>query len=101
MIRVVRTAAPSHRHHRYPSGIIDHAVWLYFRFARSFRDVEELKLERGVVVSHETIRRWCNKFGQAYANQLRRHRLSAGEYRGVVADRFAERLEATGSTVAA
>jgi putative transposase len=52
---------------------------LYFRFPLSFREVEELMLERGVVVSYETIRRWCAKFGQAYANQLRRRRPRPGD----------------------
>jgi putative transposase len=47
---------------------------LYFRLPLSFREVEELMSQRGVVVSYETIRRWCAKFGQAYANQLRRRR---------------------------
>ncbi|MFE7394656.1 IS6 family transposase, partial [Streptomyces sp. NPDC057582] len=51
---------------------MSHCVWLYFRFPLSFREVEELMLERGVIVSHETVRRWCAKFGQAYANGLRR-----------------------------
>lgn len=54
-------------------------MWLYFRFPLSFRDVEELILERGVVVSYETIRRWCAKLGQAYANQLRRRRPQTGD----------------------
>jgi putative transposase len=39
-------------------------VWLYFRFPLSFREVEELMLQRGVIVSYETVRRWCAKFGQ-------------------------------------
>jgi len=47
-------------------------VWLYHRFPLSFREVEEMMMERGVVVSHETIRQWCRKFGQTYANGLRR-----------------------------
>ena len=68
------TATPSYKGHRYPVEIINHCVWLYFRFPLSFREVEELMLTRGVVVSYETIRRWCAKFGQAYANQLRRRR---------------------------
>ncbi|MEU5344460.1 IS6 family transposase [Streptomyces sp. NPDC020766] len=68
----VSSASPSHKGHRYPVEIISHCVWLYFRFPLSFREVEELMLERGVVVSHETIRRWGLKFGQAYANSLRR-----------------------------
>jgi len=63
---------PSYKGHRYPGEIINHCVWLYFRFPLSFREVAEMMLERGVVVSYETIRRWCAKFGQTYANQLRR-----------------------------
>ena len=51
--------SPSYKGHRYPVEIISHCVWLYFRFPLSFREVEELMLERGVVVSYETIRRWC------------------------------------------
>ena len=54
-------------------------MWLYVRFALSFREVEELMLVRGVVVSYETIRRWCAKFGQAYANQLRWRRPRPGD----------------------
>ena len=65
------TATASYKGHRYPVEIINHCVWLYFRFPLSFREVEELMLVRGVVVSYETIRRWCAKFGQAYANQRR------------------------------
>ncbi|MCX4869706.1 IS6 family transposase [Streptomyces sp. NBC_00825] len=66
------STAPSYKGHRYPVEVISHCVWLYFRFPLSFREVEELMLERGVIVSYETIRRWCLKFGQAYANSLRR-----------------------------
>src|SRR6478609_4794606 len=73
-MRGVTTATPSYEGHRYPVEIINHCVWLYFRFPLSFREVEELMLVRGVAVSYETIRRWCAKFGQAYANQLRRRR---------------------------
>ena len=73
------TGAPSYKGHRYPVEIINHCVWLYFRFPLSFREVEELMLVRGVVVSYETIRRWCAKFGQAYANQLRRRRPRPGD----------------------
>lgn len=61
------SAQPSYKGHRYPAEIIAHCVWLYFRFPLSFREVEERTLERGVVVSYETVRRWCAKFGQAYA----------------------------------
>jgi len=49
--------------HRFPAEIISHSVWLYFRFSLSFRDVEEMMAERGVAVSYETIREWCQKFG--------------------------------------
>jgi putative transposase len=66
------TATPANRYknHRFPVEIISHAVWLYFRFCLSFRDVEELLRERGVTVTYEAIRKWCRKFGQRYANQL-------------------------------
>ncbi|MFE3412319.1 IS6 family transposase [Streptomyces mirabilis] len=66
------SAPPSYKGHRYPAEIIAHCVWLYPRFPLSFREVEELMLERGVVVSYETVRRWCVKFGQGYAGALRR-----------------------------
>src|SRR5262247_3810344 len=65
--------------HRFPIEIISHAVWLYFRFCLSFRDVEELLLERGVTVTYEAIRKWYRKFGQTYANQLRRRRPRSGD----------------------
>jgi putative transposase len=70
----VGSASPSYKGHRYPVEVISHCVWLYFRFPLSFREVEELMLERGVTVSYETVRRWCGKFGQKYANALRRPR---------------------------
>jgi putative transposase len=62
----------SYKRHRFPPQIIAHAVWLYFRFPLSLRLVEEMLLERGIVVSYETIRRWGRKFGSAYARRLRR-----------------------------
>jgi putative transposase len=68
-----------YKNHRFPVEIISHAVWLYFRFCLSFRDVEELLLERGVTVTYEAIRKWCRKFGQSYANQLRRRRPRPGD----------------------
>ncbi|MEW2490803.1 hypothetical protein AB0915_33100, partial [Streptomyces sp. NPDC048411] len=52
----VESASPSYRGHRYPVEVISHCVWLYFRFLLSFREVEELMLQRGVIVSHETVR---------------------------------------------
>ena len=60
--------------HRFPADVIRHAVWLYFRFALSFRDVEDLMAERGIEVSSETIRCWTLKFGQLFAHNLRRSR---------------------------
>jgi hypothetical protein len=68
------TELPSYRGYRYPAEIISHAVWLYFRFSLSLRDVEELLAERGVTVTYETIRAWCAKFGPSYAAALRRRR---------------------------
>jgi putative transposase len=68
-----------HKNHRFPVEIINHAVWLYFRFCLSFRDVEELLFARGVIVTYEAIRKWCRKFGQHYANQLRRRRPRPGD----------------------
>jgi len=53
-----------HRH-RFPDFIIRHAVWLYYRFCLSYRDVEDLLAERGIKVSYESIRRWCLRFGPA------------------------------------
>ena len=61
-----------YRRHRFPAEIISHCVWLYFRFALSLRDVEEMLAMRGVSLSYETVREWCPKFGQTYANGLRR-----------------------------
>ncbi|PZG92188.1 IS6 family transposase [Streptomyces sp. NTH33] len=73
------SAPPSYQGHRYPVEIIAHCVWLYFRFPLSFREVEELMLERGVRLSYETVRRWCAKFGQSYANGLHRRRPRPGD----------------------
>ena len=75
------TAIPAshYKNHRFPVEIISHAVWLYFRFCLSFRDAQELLFERGVVVTYEAIRKWCRKFGQPYANQLRRRRPQPGD----------------------
>ena len=59
-----------YKRHRFPSEIISHTVWLYFRFPLSLRLVEEMLLERGILVSYETIRRWALKFGADYARRL-------------------------------
>ena len=68
------STAPSYRGYRFPREIIAHCVWLYFRFCLSFRDIQEMMLERGVEVSYEAIRLWCLKFGAEYAKRLRRQR---------------------------
>jgi len=82
MVRIVAAAAvpcrdPLYRGYRFPAEIISHAVWLYFRFALSHRDVEELLAERGVQVSYEAIRLWCRTFGPTFATALRRRRARA------------------------
>jgi putative transposase len=74
------------KHHRFLGEIIRHAVWLYFRFPLSHRDVEELLWVQGVIVSYEAIRKWCRKCGQQCANQLRRRRLRPGDKWGRVLD---------------
>jgi len=64
----------SHRRHRFPAEIIQHAIWLCLRFTLSYRDVEELLAERGLEVSYETVRRWVLKFGLLIARKLRQGR---------------------------
>src|SRR5918994_5702980 len=58
--------------YRFPAEVISQAVWLYFRFPLSLRMVEEMLAARGIEVSHETVRQWALKFGQGFANQIRR-----------------------------
>lgn len=57
---------------RFPREIISHAVWLYYRFTLSFRDIEDLLSKSGVTVSYETIRQWCNKFPKHYIRRLKK-----------------------------
>src|SRR6266849_2724076 len=73
------TDTARYKNHRFPGEIISHGVWLYYRFTLSYRDVEELLFERGITVSHEAVRQWCRKFGQEYANRLRRRRPQPGD----------------------
>jgi putative transposase len=73
------TSTNPYKHHRFPAKIISHGVWLYYRFCLSYRDVEELLFVRGIIVTYEAIRQWCRKFGQSYANQLRRRRPKPGD----------------------
>ena len=68
-----------YKRHRFPSEIIQYAVWLYYRFNLSHRDIEDLLAERGVVVSYESIRLWCNKFGPRYARRLKRRQHGFGD----------------------
>ncbi len=70
---------PSYRGHRFPAEIISHAVWLYYRFSLSLRDVEDLLAQRGVIVSHEAVRQWTRKFGAQYARALVRRRGRLGD----------------------
>ena len=65
--------------YRFPGELISHAVWLYFRFPLSLRMVEEMLAIRGLIVSHETVRRWALKFGQEFANRIRRRLPCAGD----------------------
>ena len=66
--------AVSFKRHRFPPDVIRNAVWLYFRFSLSFRDVEEMLAERGIDASYETVRCWSLKFGRIFAQNLRRSR---------------------------
>jgi putative transposase len=75
----MNTSTPTYKKHRFPPETIGHGVWLYPRFCLSYRDVEELLFARGIIITYEAIRRWCRKFGQAYANQLRRRRPRPGD----------------------
>ena len=68
-----------YKRHRFPGEVISHAVWLYYRFLLSYRDVEELLAERGIAVSYETDRRWCRKFGPTFADGVRRRRPRPGD----------------------
>jgi putative transposase len=76
----MRTYVSLYHRHRFPVEIISHCVCLYFRFPLSFRDVEEMLAMRGVSVSYETVREWCLKFGQTYANALRRKSSRPGDH---------------------
>jgi transposase-like protein len=66
------TRHPRYARHRFPAEVISHVVWLYFRFSLSLRMVEEMLAARGILVSHETVRQWAMKFGQDFANRIRR-----------------------------
>ena len=72
-------SASLYKRHRFPPQIIQHAVWLYHRFNLSVRDIEDLLAERGILVTYESIRLWCIKFGPKYARRLRRKHLGYGD----------------------
>jgi len=61
-----------YKRHRFPAEIIQYAVWLYYRFNLSHRDIEDLLAQRGITVSYESIRLWCIKFGKIYTQRLKR-----------------------------
>jgi putative transposase len=61
----------TYKRHRFPPDIISYAVWLYYRFNLSHRDIEDLLAERGIIVTRESIRLWCIKFGAKYARRLK------------------------------
>jgi putative transposase len=67
---------PLYRRHRFPAEIIAHAVWLYLRFPLSLRMVEDMLAAQGTIVSHQTVRLWAEKFGRAFANEIRRRSAS-------------------------
>src|ERR687885_1916529 len=75
----MRQPSSMYKRHRFPGELISHAVWLYYRFLLSYRDVEELLAERGIAVSYETIRRGCRRFGQTFADGVRRRRPRPGD----------------------
>jgi len=69
----------TYKRHRFPSDIISYAVWLYYRFNLSHRDIEDLLAQRGITVSREAIRLWCIKFGALYARRLKRKHRGYGD----------------------
>ena len=69
----------TYKRHRFPPNIISYAVWLYYRFNLSHRDIEDLLAERGISVSRESIRLWCNKFGTLYSRRLKRKHRGYGD----------------------
>ena len=71
--------ASLYKGYRFPVEVISHCVWLYYRFPLSFREIEEMMMHRGVILTHETVRAWCTTFGQTYANGLRRRRGRPGD----------------------
>ena len=75
----MKTTSNKYHGHRFPTAIISHGVWSYYRFSLSMRDVEELLAKRGITVTHETIRQWCREFGPDYARKLKRRQGRLGD----------------------
>jgi len=75
----MKTSANLYKRYRFPPEIIQYAVWLYYRFNLSHRDIEDLLAERGIDVSYESIRLWCNKFGKQYARRLKQRHQGYGD----------------------
>ena len=69
----------TYKRHRFPPDIISYVVWLYYRFYLSHRDIEDLLTERGIIVTRESIRLWCIKFGALYARRLKRSHRGYGD----------------------
>ena len=68
-----------YRCHRFPPVIISHCVWLYYRFSLSFRDIELMMAEKGIVITYESIRYWCLKFGREFSRKLRGRQVGYGD----------------------
>lgn len=75
----MNTSNRLYKRHRFPAEIIQYAVWLYFKFNLSHRDIEDLLAKRGIQISYEAIRLWCNKFGPKYAAKLRKKHQGYGD----------------------
>ena len=72
------SAPESYRGRRFPIEVVEQCIWLYFRFALSYRDVEEMMAKPGVRLTYTTVREWCGKCGALYAEQLRKKRATVG-----------------------
>ena len=75
----MKRSTTMHKRHRFPWEIIQYAVWVYYRFNLSLRDVEDFLAERGITVSYESVRLWCNKFGSKYARCLKKKNQRYGD----------------------
>lgn len=68
-----------YKYHRFSPDLIQYAVWAYFRFNLSIRDVEGLLAQRGIIVSYEAIRLWINKFGPLFSRKLNKKHKGYGD----------------------